>query len=101
MSGLGTTNVVYLCGAGATHAELAAIDPDLAERKGLLLEQVSKWVMEHARRDSRYFKGLETVSDTAGSPNIELLISLIENSKVNGWGYKSQRLKSLVCSAPL
>jgi hypothetical protein len=89
--------IVYLFGAGATHAELQNIDPDLAEEKsGLLTTNVSKRVIEKARRGARYLRGLEMVSSTSGSLNIELLISLIENSKIQGWDYKSRRLKRLV-----
>ncbi len=36
------------------------------------------------------------VSGVKGSLNIELLISLIENSKIHDWAYKTQRLKDLV-----
>jgi hypothetical protein len=90
------TKVVYLFGAGATHAELQNIDTDLAEERGLLVSQVSKRVIEKARRDSRYRKGVDTVSATSGSLNIELLISLIENSKIYRWEYKTKRLKDLV-----
>lgn len=90
------TRIVYLFGAGATHAELQNIDPDLAEKSGLLVTHLSKRVIEKARREKRYLEDVETVSGTSGSLNIELLISLIENSKIPGWGYKTQRLKDLV-----
>jgi len=36
------------------------------------------------------------VSGTGGSLNIELLISLIENSKIHDWAYKTSHLKKLV-----
>lgn len=39
---------------------------------------------------------METVSGTSGKLNIELLISLIESSKVHDWDYKTRRLKTLV-----
>src|SRR5947208_38171 len=89
--------IVYLFGAGATHAELENLLPDLVpERKGLLISDVSARVIEKARQDSSYFKDMETVTATRGSLNIELLISLIENSKINGWERKTQHLKNLV-----
>lgn len=90
--------VVYLFGAGATHAELQNLDPDLIERKslGLLVSDVSSRVIEKARREKRYTKDVGMVSATSGSLNIELLISLIENSKITGWEYKTRRLKKLV-----
>jgi len=90
------TRIVYLFGAGATHAELQNINPNRAEKSGLLVSHLSERVIEKARRDKRYLKGLAAVSGTSGSLNVELLISLIENSKIPGWGYKTQRLKNLV-----
>jgi SIR2-like domain len=88
--------IVYLFGAGATHAELQNLDPDMADKQGLLVSHLSARVIEKARRDKKYLKDVRTVSGTKGSLNIELLISLIENSKVPGWGDKTQRLKDLV-----
>jgi hypothetical protein len=89
--------VVYLFGAGATHAELANLDTTLIEKgRGLLIRHVSSRVIERARRYPAYREGVELVSGTSGSLNIELLISLIENSKIHGWEYKTRRLKHLV-----
>ena len=89
--------IVYLFGAGATHAELINLDPDLmVEERGLLIGNVSSRVIEKARRDKKYLKDVEMVSGTARSLNIELLISLIENSKINGWAHKTSHLKKLV-----
>lgn len=89
--------VVYLFGAGATHAELTTLDPDLEEvTHGLLIGNVSERVIQRARKDPRYVKGLELVTNTGGSLNIELLISLIENSKINNWAQKADKLKKLV-----
>jgi len=92
------SRIVYLFGAGATHAELHNIDPDLIDKKncGLLVSHVSSRVIERARRDPQYLADVEMVSGTAGSLNIELLISLIENSKIPGWEYKTKKLKDLV-----
>jgi hypothetical protein len=90
------TKIVYLFGAGATHAELQNIDPYLAEKRGLLVGQLSERVIEKARIDKEYLKDVRSVSGTKGSLNIELLISLIENSKVPNWGYKTERLKDLM-----
>lgn len=89
--------VVYLLGAGATHAELANLDGSLIDKgRGLLIRHVSARVIEKARRDPKYRADVELVSGTSGSLNIELLISLIENSKIHGWEYKTRRLKNLV-----
>jgi hypothetical protein len=90
--------VVYLFGAGATHAELQNTEPDLIDKNqlGLLVSHVSSRVIEKARRDQEYLRDVAMVSGTSGSLNIELLISLIENSKVHGWDEKSRYLKKLV-----
>ncbi len=83
------TKIAYLFGAGATHAELQNLEPDLVKEKtGLLIKNVSSRVIEAARRDEEYLKDVEMVSGTKGSLNIELLISLIESSKIYGWGKK-------------
>src|SRR5215471_12867261 len=89
--------VVYLFGAGATQAELIDVEPDLIrEKQGLLIGDVSSRVIERARRQKRYLANVGMVSGTAGSLNIELLISLLENSKVQDWAYKTDLLKKLV-----
>ncbi len=89
--------LVYLFGAGATHAELQNIEPDLVnEKRGLLISNVSSRVIEKARTGKKYLQDVGMVSGTGGSLNIELLISLIENSKIHGWEYKTRRLKTLV-----
>jgi len=90
--------VAYLFGAGATHAELVALNPDLVpETEGLLISNVSPRVIKEASTDAKYIRGLETVSATSGQlKNIELLISLIENAKMSDWDDKTRRLKELV-----
>jgi hypothetical protein len=93
----GQKKIAYLFGAGATHAELANLDTALIEKgHGLLIKNVSARVVERARRSASYLQELEMVSGTKGSLNIELLISLIENSKIHGWENKTRRLKQLV-----
>jgi hypothetical protein len=89
--------VAYLFGAGATHAELANLgDALLDERTGLLISNVSARVIEKARKSKDYLKNIEMVSSAKGSLNIEMLISLIENSKIDRWEAKTSRLKQLV-----
>jgi hypothetical protein len=91
--------VVYLFGAGATHAELTSVEPTATEKveeRGLLMSNVSSRVIEQARRKPEYLKGVEMVSGTSGSLNIELLISLLENSKLPDWELKAGTLKTLV-----
>ena len=90
--------IAYLFGAGATHAELQNIDPDLTNKnRGLLVSNVSSRVIERARRDPQYFTDdVAMVSGAKGSLNIELLISLLESSKIPQWEYKARKLKYLV-----
>jgi hypothetical protein len=90
------TRIAYLFGAGATHAELFLEDATAEAQRGLLIQQVSSRVIDEARKNPEYLKGLEQVSSPKGSLNIELLISLIESSKVYGWESKSRLLKELV-----
>ncbi len=105
--------IVYLFGAGATHAELITVLPaltyeDKVQRKlGLLMSDVSARVIKKASLkpdflkgveflEPQFLKGVELVSGTPGSQNIELLISLIENSKIHRWEQKTRMLKNLV-----
>lgn len=90
--------MAYLFGAGATHAELLAMNPDLIpESDGLLISNVSPRVIKKASADADYIRDLETVSATSGLlKNIELLISLIENAKMSDWDDKTRKLKHLV-----
>ena len=89
--------VAYLFGAGATHAELLNLDPDMVpEHQGLLIRNVSSRVIEKARANKEYRQDLEAVSGTSGSLNIELLISLLENSKIHNWAARTTLLKQLV-----
>jgi hypothetical protein len=89
--------VVYLFGAGATQSELDNSYPTLKEKGlGLLIGDVSRRVMERASRVKAYLKDVEMVSATSGSLNIELLISLLENSKIHGCEAKTQLLKGFV-----
>ncbi len=92
----GAKRIVYLFGAGATHAELQNIEPDLDKKDELLVSSVSSRVIARARRDPNYLRDVRTISGTKGSLNIELLISLIENSKIHEWEYKTRRLRTLV-----
>ncbi len=56
------TKIAYLFGAGATHAELQNIEPDLLKEKtSLLIKDVSSRVIDVARRDVSYIKDLEMV----------------------------------------
>lgn len=106
--------IVYLFGAGATHAELMNILPRLASddrlqrRLGLLTSHLSARVMTEARSTRGFLRDLEFLEPPkkpesvdpamgpSGAMNIELLISLIENSRIRKWEEKTRKLKSLV-----
>src|SRR5207247_9766489 len=89
--------IAYLFGAGATHAELLILDPDLeVKSEGLLISNLSERVMFKARLNADYFEGLELVSGVGGSLNIELLITLIENSRIQDWAEKTHIHKELI-----
>jgi hypothetical protein len=81
--------IVYLFGAGGTHAELQNLDPDLIEEQsGLLIGNVSSRVIEKARRDGTYTRGVEMVSATSGLLNIEFSLQVIPSLRVPGmYGY--------------
>lgn len=91
--------VVYLFGAGATHAEIQKLDPTngnfLAE-KGLLISNVSKRVMKIAQDDTEFIDGVQEVTYREGPVNIELLISLFETNRIPKAASKVIRLKELV-----
>lgn len=95
--------VAYLFGAGATHAEISALNNEpqseaFDQKEGLLISGVSDRVIEKASRRASYIKDIEMVSSASGSPNIELLISLIESSKITEASDKASVLKKLVRS---
>jgi hypothetical protein len=52
--------------------------------------------MFKASLNADYLKDLELVSGVGGSLNIELLITLIENSKIHDWSTKTDFLKKLI-----
>jgi hypothetical protein len=92
--------IVYLLGAGATHAEMINLQKDLSENfleeNGLLTSSVSKRVIKESRSVQTYLKDIEMVSSPKGSLNIELLISLIQNNNIKNADKKTAILKELV-----
>lgn len=97
--------IAYLFGAGATHAELTNLDPTVEEKEerlGLLMRDVSARVIQKTKKIERFWNDMQAlrkmslVAAPEGSPNIELFISLIENSKIHGWEDKTRELKKLV-----
>lgn len=80
-------NVVYLFGAGATHAEIINLEenPDevFRDKNGLLISNVSTRVMKNAHKRFSWFrKNEELITSKQGSFNIELLISLFVNNNI-------------------
>lgn len=80
--------IVYIFGAGATHAELSQIvkekevEPNFSETNGLLINEVSTRITIQAQSKNLFkiFKKLDFFFPQKGSSNIELLISLIEDN---------------------
>jgi hypothetical protein len=80
-------NIVYLFGAGATHAEIlnaAAddVDDNFKQKYGLLISDLSDRVMRKAHQKFSWFRDHENVFTSRGSFNIELLISLFEANRI-------------------
>lgn len=92
--------IVYLFGAGATHAEILNLldgqPEEVIEKNGLLISHVSQRVMGKAQSIPGFKNGVEFVTSPEGRINIELLISLLEANQVNGGATKVKKLKSLV-----
>lgn len=78
--------VVYLFGAGATHAEIVnstgKIDETYLDKYGLLINGVSKRVMRRLKNDPWFMEKKEVFANPSGSTNIELLISLFVNNMI-------------------
>ena len=82
-----TKKVVYLMGAGATHAEIMnlgnEVDATFRSNNGLLISDVSRRVIKAAHKFKPWFKKHEDVfTSTKGAFNIELLISLYETNGI-------------------
>lgn len=92
--------VVYLFGAGATHAEVMNMHKDLTtriiEEKGLLIKHVSKRVIAKAKKDKDFIKDIEYIMRSDRPSNIEELVSLIETNRIEKASEKADRLRNLV-----
>lgn len=92
--------IVYLFGAGATHAEILNLEdsPDekFLRKNGLTISYVSKRVMDRAQNKSRFKEYVEEVTYRKGTANIELLISLFESNQIPDVDFKVNYLKELV-----
>ena len=92
--------VVYLFGAGATHAEIlnlkGASDETFLSKNGLKISNVSKRVIEFAQDDARFKKDVEEATYRGGPVNIELLISLFESNRIPNVDYKVNYLKKAI-----
>lgn len=82
--------VVYLFGAGATHAEMTNSDESMVaaenvqDAKGLLMRHVSRRVLREAQRDKSFQTSiLDVVTTPDGADNIELFITLLENNSTS------------------
>lgn len=96
-----TSKVVYLFGAGATHAEFMNLYPgkitdgNFLTKNSLLMADVSKRVCEGAKNNGSFPKKIAGLISPAGLSNIELFISLIENNEVRSEA-TIEKLKSLM-----
>lgn len=92
--------IVYLFGAGATHAEILNLESSPSElfrsKNGLLISNVSKRVIQKAQSIRGFKKDVELVTAPEGSLNIELLISLFESNRIANSENKIRTLKNLV-----
>jgi len=80
--------IVYLFGAGATHAEMERMYESLVggtekDRIGLLLSNLSKRVFKQAQSEEMFTDILDIVTTPNGAENIELFITLLENNNTN------------------
>jgi hypothetical protein len=93
-------NIVYLFGAGATHAEILNLkdsqDTKFLSENSLLISNVSKRVMKKAQSNPVFKKDVQEVTNRSGPVNIELLISLIESNRILDADKKARYLKKLV-----
>jgi len=92
--------IVYLFGAGATHAEIMNLENSPSEtfirNNSLLISDVSRRVISSAQNKRGFKNNVEFVTAAAGSLNIELLISLMVSSQISGADHKVACLKNLV-----
>lgn len=90
--------VVYLFGAGATHAELTnlypkqSINQGFLEKNGLLISQVSKRVFKNASDQGLLKKTIKNLLSYKTLSNIELFISLIRSNRIES----EKIIKSLI-----
>src|SRR4051812_17708915 len=93
------TNVAYLLGAGATHAELLAVSDSnstegaFLEKNSLLLAEVSRRVCRLAWRRGDFKEPLKQLLASGALTNIELFISLLEENEVEATAKIVRRLK--------
>ncbi|MCF8234438.1 MAG: SIR2 family protein [Bacteroidales bacterium] len=78
--------IVYLFGAGATHAEIVnstnKIDENYLDKYGLLIKGVSKRIMRKLKGDPWFDDKKDVFAHPSGSTNIELLISLFVSNMI-------------------
>jgi hypothetical protein len=77
--------ILYLLGAGASHAEvMTTTNESTTDKNGILISNVSSRVMEKAFMAKKWSrKPLNTISSKKGDFNIELLISLLEANRIS------------------
>lgn len=96
------TQVAYLLGAGATHAELLAVSDSnstegaFLEKNSLLLAEVSRRVCRLAWRRGDFKEPIKQLLASGALTNIELFISLLEENEVEATAKIVRRLKERI-----
>lgn len=78
--------ILYLLGAGASHAEVMnTTNENVSDKNGILISHVSSRVMTRAFLTKKLWsrKPLNTINSKKGDFNIELLISLLETNRIS------------------
>jgi hypothetical protein len=81
-------NIVYLFGAGATHAEFMNLHPkrttdgNFLDKHSLLLADISMRVCGSAKKKQQFSPQIKPLLSPAGLSNVELFIGLIEKNEL-------------------
>ena len=93
--------IVYLFGAGATHAEITntldiETDSNQQDKYGLLIDHISERVLSKVKKKTDLSNNINYLLPDGRKGNIELLISLIEMNKLEKFEEITNELKQLV-----
>jgi hypothetical protein len=93
--------IVYLFGAGATHAEIMnneknVSDENFIRKHSLLISHLSERILEKIIKNKRLAESIPFIKKSRKKGNIELLISLIESNNIVGSEKLTNKIKELV-----